>query len=285
MRAQLAGPSPRYMSAQARVDAALRASADPLDRAVADWLNVGSMRAGSGASEAVVQLAATTTDPRLYSLAYGLCHSAPPPPAGCSGISLARWTEIDGGNGITWLALLGQARARGDAAGVQAAMTGLASATRIDLYFFSAAGAVASHAPQDDGDLAPVADLAAEAMGRSAALVLPSFQPLIQVCRAQSGGDEELARACRSISDVMVAHSDNLLSRSIGGALWFATTGDASWRDAIRADYAALAAVASPVTGLSECHDMRKLLDRFQRFAAVGELEGLREQARSVVTP
>ena len=70
---QTAGASQRYLNAQARMDATLRASADPLDRAVADLVNVGDMRSETGADEAVVQQAAASTDPRLFALGFGLC--------------------------------------------------------------------------------------------------------------------------------------------------------------------------------------------------------------------
>ena len=42
---QTAGASPRHVNAQARIDAALRLSADPMDRAVADLINVGACAA------------------------------------------------------------------------------------------------------------------------------------------------------------------------------------------------------------------------------------------------
>jgi hypothetical protein len=282
---QVGGASPGYAAAQARIDAALRSSPDPLDRAVADWLNVGDMRSGSGRGEAVVQQAIATTDARLYALAYGICHSAPPQAPGCGAISLERWAELDGGNGTPLIGLLAQAQARGDPAGLRAAMARLASATRFDLYFHGVAGAVASRVPKDEDDLAAVHDLAVKAAGQEAALTMPPFQTLIQVCRGRAGGDEELAQACRSVSDVMFEHTDNLIAQSISGALLFQATGDASRREAMRAELAIASAHWTPATGFSECHDMRETLKKMQRFAAVGEVEAVREQARSFITP
>jgi len=83
----------------------------------------------------------------------------------------------------------------------------------------------------------------------------------------------------------MFAHSDNLISQSISGALLFQTTGDASRRELIRAERAVAAAHWSPATGFSECHDMRDQLKKMQRMAQVGEVEALREQTRKFVTP
>ena len=284
-RVQTGGASSRYANAQARVDAALRSSADPLDRAVADLVNAGSMRSESGRDEAVVQQAAATTDARLYALGYGMCHSNLPTAPSCRSISLERWIQLDPDNGVPWLTVLSQAQARGDAAGARAAMSHMASATRFDIYPQVAAGAIASRAAKDDPELAAVKDLSFEASAVEAVLPLPPFQALTQACRDKAGGDVELAQTCRTISDTMYAHSDNLLSQSISGALLLQATGDASRRDFIPAERAVAEARWSPATGFSACQEMRDSLDRVVRTARVGEVEAMRERARQFVTP
>jgi hypothetical protein len=283
--AQITGASARFVTAQARLDAALRASADPLDRAVADLVNVGDMRTAAGRDEAVVQQAAITTDPRLYALGYALCHSMRAPAPSCVGVSVERWAQLDAGNGIPWIWMLGQAQARGDAEGTRNALSQLASATRFDIHFHAADGAVASRAPKDEEDLAAVIDFAMKALGVTATLPLPAFQPLLRLCRDHAGGDVSQAQQCRSISDVMFAHSDNLISQSISGALLLQSTGDASRRDIIRAERAVASASWSPATGFSECREMRDELQRLHRMGQVGEVEAMREQARRFIPP
>ena len=113
----------------------------------------------------------------------------------------------------------------------------------------------------------------------------PEFQPLIQACRDQAGGDAELARTCHAISDTMFEHSDNLIIQSLSGALQFQMTGDASRRDVIRAERAVAQAHWSPATGFSECREMRDTMKQLLRKAQVGEVEAMREQARKFVTP
>jgi hypothetical protein len=282
---QIGGASPRFVLVQASIDAALRSSPDPLDRAVADLVNAGDMRSESGRDEAVVQQAAVTTDARVYALGYGLCHSARPPVPSCQSISLDRWIQLDPGNGIPWLEMLGQAQARGDPAGVRAAISQLASATRFDIYTQSAAGAVASRMPTDDQSLAAVNDLMSRALLQEATLPIPAFHPLMQVCRDKAGGNEELERMCRSISDVMYEHSDNLISEAISGALLLQSTGDASRRELIRAERAAFSAHWSPATGFSECRDLRDSIKRVVRTAQMGEVEASRAEAKKFVTP
>ena len=282
---QIGGASARFASAQARLDAALRSSADPLDRAVADWLNVGNMRSDAGRDEAVVQQAAVTTDPRLYAVGFGLCRAAVMPAPSCRSISLDRWLELDPGNGIPWLWALARAQERGDDDATRGAMSHLASATRFDVRYASVVGAIASRVPKDDADLAAVDELAVKAVGEAAAMPNPSFQPLLRICRRQAGGDVALAQQCRTISDVMFDHSDTLVAQGMSGALLLQTTGDGSRRDVIVAERAVAQARWSPATGFSECHEMRESLKKLLRRAQVGDVEAMREQARKFVTP
>ena len=282
---QLGGESQRYAGAQARIDAALRASADPLDRAVADLVNVGDMRTEAGRNEAVVRQAAMSTDPRLYALGYGVCNSPLPPVEACSAVSLDRWIQVDPGNGIPWVVMLGQAQGRGDTAGMRAAMSHMASSTRFDVYVGSAAGAVASRMAEDEQEVAAVGDLTFKAFVQSATWPIPPFQPLVQACKGQASGDVELARTCLAISDVMYEHSDNMISYAISGALMFQTTGDASRRELIRAERAIASAHWSPATGFSECRLLRDRTKKVLRMSQVGEVEVMREQARKFVTP
>lgn len=281
---QIGGASSRYATAQARIDAALRSSADPLDRAVADLVNVGDMRSESGRNEAVVQQAAATTDPPLYAFGYALCHSNLAPAPSCRSISLDRWIQLDPDNGMPWVTVLNEAQLRGDAAGVRTAMSRMASATRFDTYAAKVAGVVASRAPKDGADLASVNDLEFKVVEKTSFQV-PAFSPLVQVCRDKAGGDAELAQTCRAISDTMFAHTDSMIAQGISGALLFQATGDASRRDFIRTERAVAAARWSPATGFSECREMRDSLNRLVRSAQVGEVEAMRERARRFVTP
>ena len=275
----------RYLGAQARLDAGLRTSADPFDRAVADFVNIGDLRSTAGRDEAVVQQAAASEDPRLYALGYGLCHSMRAAPPSCARVSAVRWAQVDVGNGIPWLHLLSQAQAAGDATAVRDAMAHLAAADRFDLYINAAAGAVAEHVVKEDPDLGADGDLVSKAFGEQLGLSFPSFQPLIQICRDHAGGDEGLEKQCRATSDSMFAHSDNLMSESISGALLFQLTGDASRRDLVRAEHAVFQAHWSPATGFSPCQEIRESIRFHVRSAQIGEVEALRERARKFVTP
>jgi len=283
---QTRGAAPRYLAAQARIDAALRASGDPLDRVTADFLNVGNLRTEAGREEAVVQQALATSDPRVYALAYGLCRShGSSHIASCASFSAEGWARLDPGNGIPWVDLLGEAQARGDADGVRDALAHLAASRRFDMRFYGPAGTVAAHLPDDPRDLAAGADLVSHAVSQAAALAWPAFKPLLDACRHQGGGDEQRAQQCVAISDAMYAHSDTLIPFAISGALLAQTTGDESRRELIKAERAMFSAHWSPATGLSKCGVARDLLKEIRRKAEIGEVETYREQARRFVTP
>lgn len=276
--------APRTLETQARMDAAMRASSDPMDRVVADFLNVGDMRTRQGSDEAVAQQAAVSSDPRVVSLGHAVCVVDPVSPA-CASLGAQRWAQVDAGNGMPWIELLADARARGDDGGVQDALSHLAAATRFDMRFFAVPGAVARHMPEDERDLAAGSDLVTRAMGRAATLPFPAFKDLLDVCRDQAGGNEQRAGQCAAISDTMYAHSDTLIPFAISGALLQRTTGDASRRELIKAERAVFAAHWSPATGLSKCGTLRDMVHRLGRNAEIGEVAAMREDARKFVTP
>jgi hypothetical protein len=275
----------RWLAAQARVDAALRASADPLDRATADFVNAGDARSDDGRDDAVIQQAAGTGDPRVFVLGHALCQQSRTPRPACAALTAERWTQVDPGNGMPWIELLGQARARGDDAGVREAMARLAASASFSTRLWGPAGAVAAHLPVDGRDLAAAGDLVTRAIGQAAALPMPAFQPLMDVCRDEAGGDAERARQCRAISDAMYAHSDEMIPFALSGTLWQRTTGDASRRDLIRAERSVATAHWSPGTGLAPCRDLRDQLRQADRKARLGEVEAMREESRKFVPP
>jgi hypothetical protein len=279
-----AAGGPHYRAAQARMDAALRASADPLDRVVADWLDVGQMRTPSGRVDALVQQATTTGNPRVYALAYRTCLVGRQATDSCAALSARGWAELDPGNGIPWIYLFDQASNANDSSGQQEALVRLASASRFDDYRFAAAAAVAAHAPDNDQDLAATADLSLTAISMTHAEMTP-ISSLSAACRANAGGDTERARQCLAVSDVMFDHTDSVYVRAMGGALQFQTTGDDTKREVARAERALAAKAWSPATGFSECQHVRDILRTTRRNGEIGEVEAMHERARIFATP
>ena len=274
-----------WLAAQARIDAALRSSADPLDALTADFINAGDALTPDGVRDAVIRQAAATNDPRVFVLGHEFCQGARGGMPACAALTAERWAQVDPGNGLPWIELLGEARARGDEAATRDAMAHLAASTSFDTRLYGPAGAVDRHLPIDGRDLAAGADLVTRAIGQAAALPMPAFQPLFEVCRNQAGGDEARARQCRAISDTMYAHSDAMIPFALSGRLLQQTTGDAARSDLIKAERTVASAHWSPGTGLAPCRDLREQMRQLDRKARVGEVEAMREESRKFVTP
>ncbi len=317
---------PGYVAAMHRVDQALRLSADPFDRAVADALDIDNVLTPERQADVLlmgpplqrlVEDALATSDPRVYSLAFGACTSMNFARAGCQGqmpstldqtakavyaayaarcvraaneqdscgqLSARRWASLDPGNAAPWLFLLGEARNAGDASGQQEALAQMAAASRFDERLSLPAAAVAEALPDDDDALAAKTELTTRAMLMQFG-VGTAFQALTQACRDKAGGDANLVQQCVAVSDVMFHHSDGLMAYAIGGSVYKLATGDPSRLDAAHAEIRAFGAHWTPATGFSPCDDARSLMSAMARKGKVGELEASREQSRASVTP
>lgn len=283
-----------YTGAQRRIDAALRASGDPFDRSVADWLNVDDLRTPAGRVEAIVQDAVGSSDARSYALAVQVCtdlgNDAMPLsglPAwwqspSCARLDTDEWSRRDPGNATPWLYALTFADRANDPAGQREALRRMATSTRFDAGFGAGSAAVARVKVTSDADLAAQADLAVRAIG---VLGVPPYGQLTQRCRDKAGGDGALAALCDGISDVMFDHSDALISRNVAGALHKLATGDSSRLDQAHREQQEYARHWSPGTGFSPCGATRALMQRFVRVGEIGEAATVKEEMSKPVPP
>ena len=279
-----------YAAAQARIDAALRASADPFELAVSDMLNVGDSRSPAGAVDAVVQAALASSDPRIYSLAMHACVDAdarsgppiggPPPPQSCKSLSARQWAGIDLGNGVPWLVVYAEANQAGDAAAKADAMDHLAAAVRFDDRPDIAAAAVLRNASPNPADAAAASDLA----DRGLWLNHFDFMPRSD-CESARGRDAALTAQCEAIATTMFDHSDSTGLRNRGASLTFYATGDSSRRDISRAELERARAYQQQLANTSQCSQERARMKELSRGAQVGEVEARRESMKRNATP
>ena len=248
-----------YTGAMARIDASLRASADPFDRAMADWLDLDLITPPAARLNALVNDALAVSDPRVYALAWTACHGTmmsreakDATPRSCASLTVGDWARRDPGNGVPWLNALAQAQAAGDVGAQQEALRQLTAADRFDVHAMAGAAAVARVKPSSDADLA--AQLVATGQAIPVPFMVPPFHSLTVRCRDKAGGDVALAATCARIADTLFHHSDSLTGRAIGGLVHRLATGDSSWADqalAERKQYAASAEsqMHEPLTG------------------------------------
>ncbi len=288
---QIKGASPAVIATQARIDAALRGSADPFYRAVADAVNAGDARTPAGRVDALVQQAVATSDPRVYSLAMSVCESARMRvefhlqagalPVSCSALSARRWAALDPDNGFPWLWVLAQASQAKDDASSQDALAHLAAARRFDRHSGEIAGALASHVAAVDANEGTVFVMTLGATV-DAPLGLPAGGAgLPDVCRNRAGGNALHSAQCEAITAAMFDNTDSLLMRRWAGTLTTHYNGDDSRREAALAETKTLMARLSAATPDEMCAAHRFQMKRLLRSAQNGELAALRELAAS----
>ncbi len=279
-----------YAAAQTRVDAALRASADPFDRAVSDMLNVGDIRSAAGAVDAVAQDAIASSDPRIYSLAMHACIDAdarsgplfggPDPPQSCKSLNARQWAGIDPGNGVPWLLIYAQANSDGDVPAKADAMSHLVAATRFDDRPDIAAAAVLRDAPPDPDAAAAVDDLAQRGLWMNHFYFMPTSD-----CKSAAGRDPDLTARCEAIATTMFDHSDSQALRARGALLTFYTTGDSSRRDIARAERERSMAYEKSLSNASPCSQARVQMNELMRASQVGEVQARLESMELSAKP
>jgi len=276
-----------YTGAMRRIDAALRSSGDPFDRAVADELDLAQVTPPALRTEALVQDALAANDFRVYSLAFAACHpglgeapGSPAPSTGCARLSTARWAQLDPGDAQPWLWALADADKRGDVAAQREALARIAASSHLNLRSQAGMAAVA-RLPLADADLAAQSDAAVQALSAG-----PPSSALTARCVNHAGGDAEVAATCDRIATMLYEHADSLLWHRLGGSLHKLVTGDASWLERARREQQAGFArpAASPADG-GPCSAQREALRDWVRQGEVGDMALLHEALRAASAP
>jgi hypothetical protein len=206
-------------AARARIEARLRASADPYANAVAVWLDRSRDDDPDGAANAerrrrLAALAAGTHDPRLYALALGACWRRDAP-SSCPSLSARRWAELDPGNAMPWLLLADEAAAQGDLSGLQEALFHIGQSARVEEHGDAPLQPVVD-AVVDDADLAGAQSLAIDAIGIAAADPWPSVPAM---CRHATPADANAWQQCRAVIELLENRADSLMLRAAGASL------------------------------------------------------------------
>ena len=267
-----------FTGAMARLDAALRASVDPFDHAMADWLDLNLITPPAMRQEELVRDALATSDPRVYALAFAACDqsawipspgqtSRPASVAACARLSPEAWAQLDAGNAEPWLYAMARADSTGDKAAQRVAIERLAESTHLDIRWYAGAASVARQRMRD-------VDLAAQSGAAMTALTIgtPPFQALTSRCRDRAGGDSALVATCDRIAATFFEQSDTYIGRAIGGSLHRLATGDPTWLDrAHQEQHDHQPALFEPLPGAPPCSAQRAVLAHFVRQDQFGE--------------
>jgi hypothetical protein len=232
----------------------------------------------SEARETLARMAATTSDPRVYALAFNTCGRAPPGEGACQLLSPEQWARLDPDNAAPWLFVLAQAGR--DATAQSEALFRLSTSARSDQYFFAMPALVIERMPSDEAAMPAVLTLATEAIGVAAAWSMPGYQKLIEQCTASTLRDANRRQTCNAAAELLVVRSDTLLDRGIGVALGKRLGWPEDRIDRLRGEQSAYleslgtSTAAKPADG---CSGIRRDLATVDRHARLGEVGGLRE--------
>jgi hypothetical protein len=159
-------------------------------------------------------LAATSTDPYVYSLGRKTC--AWTPNANCSAFSALRLSQLDPSNAWTWLEVLHEARQNKQVTQVRDALEKFSQTRRFESGEARSLSLMLDHAPSmDDRSHAAIADLAI--LGRMAAIATPSLQSLVPVCKTGTNIDPHVSSLCLTAARNLTYQSDTI-SGSLSGA-------------------------------------------------------------------
>jgi len=269
------------VAAKRRIDAAMRASGEPLTQAVAAWLDAGNEApAFRERQEHLARLAQASGDARVYALAWRECLKGveDEPVAACQALSARQWAQVDAGNAMPWVYVLGEAVARGDALARDEALYQIASSPRIEDRPFVVAHAILDHAEDGGAGLVAANELLTQAVGMAAAQRLP-LDALRIVCRGVSREDANVAQMCAGAADLLMNRSDTLSMRAIGAAIDGALTGDGARRDRLREETARIGVAAPSLNASQGCASLRDAQAYLRRAGELGEVDALRERA------
>ena len=253
--------------ARAQLLARLRASPDPYANAVAVWLDVddnddASHRAGR--LQQLAAMAASTRDPRLYSLALRTCWGH----AGreCQSLSARRWSELDPGNAMPWLFMLDEAGRRNDESGIQEAMFHVTQSAHLTERNEAPLQPIIDAASGDAESLVAARAWAVDAIGISAAQIGPGGYT---ACKRATQADANAWQQCVAMVDLLEHRSDSLQARMAGASIDKKLSGNAKPSEQVAREMEHM--LALDIASSSGCGDLRAKLADMRRMAVDGE--------------
>lgn len=219
---------------QQTVTAALKASADPRDWAVAGAALMVDTRSSAPRAESVALLrrAAKATSEDAIAQWLVLSGARRTESSDLADQTVDVLARIESDNAAVWMEMLQRAAMRHDRAGVTAALKRMSTASRVDNHFAEIVKMIAdsfARVPMPDDLTDPVTNgmkVSREMMpfiyatAMTSAYALPGYQFLSTACRWDtSGRNADRALDCQRVGRLMSQQSDTLLGRNIGFAV------------------------------------------------------------------
>ena len=236
--------------------------------------------------DAVARLASSTSDPKLYALAFNACNKdALRQHGACQLLSPDQWARLDPGNAAPWLHKAEEAGRVGDLQGVATALHRVGRAQRNDGGLSLMADAVMAHLKEDDEFLIASTQLAVEAIGIDAATAIARPGALLTHCSAPAMADINRRELCNDAVDVLLGKARSSADQLAGMALARRMGLPNERLEALRTEQAALASALWPAASLSDdaasCHGLRQFIAGRKSIAELGELAAARRAAEA----
>ena len=219
-----------YATFEKSLDTAMRSSARPLDWALAATASPNPSRtigAPTPRSDGDLYRAAQAApnDALVQWLVANYADTTTPEGASHRAAAIDALTRIEPDNAAVWMQVIYDAGTRGDATGVDDALTRMAESRHFDEHFVDIAHAwfdVYNRYPPPAGLATDGYDAGfVAAMAKAAATAMPSYQSVILACKppATRDGDFDRKASCTRSGRLMLQHGHTLVAQSIGFAV------------------------------------------------------------------
>lgn len=241
------------------------------------------LAANSDSRDQLARLAVGTRDPELYGLAYGICatHGRDDAHSACRMLSAEQWARLDPGNGVPWLAVAEQARARGDRSGVAEALHRVGVATSMDAHM----GSLSRRLSDRLLDGAPPLE-SFELLVQAFNIQLPGlggYSTLSGECTAQAVRDANRLQQCAALADTLWTHGTNLIDWNIALALGPRVGWSAERLQSARDERDALMHASATMGGEQSvsCDAIERQTRYLGSVGRLGEIGAMRERVRA----
>lgn len=236
--------------------------------------------------DAVARMASSTSNPRLYALAFNACNKdALRQHGACQLLTPDQWARLDPGNAAPWLFKAEEAGRSGDPQGVATALHRIGQAERNDGGLSLMADAVMAHASGEDDMLVASTQLAVEAIGIDAATAIAKPGALLAHCSATATADINRRQLCNEAAEVLLGKARSAADQ-LGGMTLVRRMGWPNEKlEALRAEQAALAGALWMVAPIGDetasCGGLRQFIAGRKTIAELGELAAARRAAQA----
>jgi hypothetical protein len=242
------------------------------------------------AAQAMVELAERSSDAWLYKTAIDYACSGGVPgmrvrSMSCSRLTPSEWLKRDPGNAAPWLLEADRAAARGDAAGVEAALQAASRQPSLDLGFAAPHGPLLMHAEFQRLTPAMRTFVMTALWGATAAVPGQSLMQTVKHCRGEALDRPGRREDCDGLARLFTGERATTIHHAIGTRIAGWVGWPAERVRALEDEKAALQhwqiEVAADAARMLSCDGIQRREKHDRDIAAFGEVEALRRQMKA----